>query len=63
MKDRSIILLEATFALLKKCNESPYVLNVLEETVHYDEAECDGHCLMEDIENCLEDHPTDAGNK
>lgn len=26
-----------------------YVLDLLEETVFYDEAECDGYCLKEDI--------------
>lgn len=46
-------LLVATYELLKKQNESPYVINILETTVNYDNAECDGYCLMEDIENCL----------
>ena len=47
-------LLKATYDLLEKQKESPYVLNLLSETIFYDEAECDGSCLMEDIENLLE---------
>lgn len=47
-------LLKATYDLLEKQYRSPYVLNLLSETIFYDEAECDGNCLMEDIENLLE---------
>ncbi len=47
--DRATILLMAVFELLKKQKESRYVLNLLDEIVHYDEADCDGNCLMEDI--------------
>ena len=47
--NRKEMLLKATYDLLKKCDEGPYVKNVLEETVFYDEADCDGSCLMEDI--------------
>ena len=53
---RARILLEATHNLFEKQMESGYVLNLLAETIFYDEAECDGHCLMEDIENLLEYH-------
>lgn len=42
-------LLKAAVDLLGKQKESNYVLNLLEETVYYDDAECDGYCLMEDI--------------
>ena len=52
-KDRKTILLKATYDLLKKCSESFYVLNPLETTVFYDGVECDGQCLMEDIEDEL----------
>ena len=31
-------------------DNSLYVLNLLAETVYYDDAECDGNCLMEDID-------------
>lgn len=47
---RADTLLKATYELLNKQHESYYVLNLLAETVYYDEAECDGNCLMEDID-------------
>lgn len=47
--DRKTVLLKAAYELLRKCDRSFYVLNVMEQTTHYDEAECDGFCLMEDI--------------
>lgn len=46
---RRIVLLKAAHALLKKCEEGPFVKNALEETVFYDGTECDGYCLMNDI--------------
>lgn len=51
--DRKVELLIAAYNLLNKQKKSQYVLNLLSTTVHYDDAECDGSCLMEDIENCL----------
>lgn len=42
-------LLRATYNLLKKQEDTPHVLNMLETTVEYDGTECDGSCLMEDI--------------
>jgi hypothetical protein len=53
MEDRSITLLKACRELLNKQNESIYVLNLLEETVYYDDTDCDGSCLLEDIEDYL----------
>ena len=53
VQDRVIMLLECAYNLLQKQNESPFVLNMLEETVEYDGAECDGNCLLDDIENVL----------
>jgi hypothetical protein len=50
LEDRKITLLKACRNLLKKQEKSHYVLNLLSETVLYDEADCDGHCLLEDIE-------------
>ena len=47
-------LLNACAELFNKQNESFYVLNLLEETVYYDECECDGNCLWEDIVSLLE---------
>ena len=47
---RADTLLKATYELLNKQHESYYVLNLLADTVYYDEAECDGNCLMDDID-------------
>ena len=47
---RADTLLTATHDLLQKQYKNIYVLNLLAETINYDEAECDGNCLMEDIE-------------
>lgn len=52
--DRAETLLRATHELLNKQTETIYVLNMLTETVFYDGAECDGSCLMEDIEAWFE---------
>ena len=51
--DRKTELLIAAYKLLDEQNKTPYVLNMLETTVDYDNTECDGSCLMEDIESCL----------
>jgi hypothetical protein len=53
--DRAITLLKATYDILTKQKESPYVLNVLEQTSIWDGVECDGYCLMEDIEAYLDE--------
>lgn len=47
--ERAKTLLKATKELLEKQDNSYYVLNLLEETVFYDGAECDGYCLKDDI--------------
>lgn len=54
MEDRKVTLLKACMELLEKQNKSVYVLNLLSETIHYDEADCDGYCLLEDIKCELE---------
>lgn len=54
MENRKITLLKACMELLKKQEESTCVLNLLEETVFYDEVDCDGGCLLSDIEAELE---------
>lgn len=59
MKDeqmtRAKVLLQATRDLLSKQKESYIVLDMLEQTVHYDGADCDGNCLLDDIDNLLSD--------
>lgn len=52
--DRAITLLKACVELLEKQKNSHFVLNMLTETVFYDDAECDGYCLIEDIKAELE---------
>ena len=52
--ERAKVLLKACYDLLQKQEESHYVLNLLETTIHYDEADCDGYCLKDDIEAELE---------
>lgn len=51
--ERKDILLKAAYDLLKKQDRSHYVLNLLTETAHWDEADCDGHCLMTEISELL----------
>jgi len=53
--NRAETLLRAAHQLLKRQDKSSYVLNILAETVFYDDAECDGNCLMEDIEYWLDE--------
>jgi hypothetical protein len=48
-QDRKTILLRAAYDLLQQANSSHYVLQATDIIVHYDNAECDGACLMEDI--------------
>lgn len=50
---RELVLLRATYQLLKQQTETPYVINVLEQSTVWDEARCDGYCLMEEIEELL----------
>jgi hypothetical protein len=52
--ERAKVYLKATSDLLQKQNESHYVLNLLETTVFYDEADCDGYCLKDEIDTFLE---------
>jgi hypothetical protein len=52
--DRKTELLRAAYDLLRKQDRSFYVLNLLTETVRYDDADCDGRCLMDDIAGELE---------
>ncbi len=52
--ERAKVYLKATSDLLQKQKESHYVLNLLETTVFYDEADCDGYCLKDEIDTFLE---------
>lgn len=48
-KNRKDVLLKAAYDILKSCSQGPYVKDALSEIAFYDDAECDGACLMEDI--------------
>ena len=48
-ESRARELLDACIDLLSKQKESDCTLNMLEETVYYDEAENNGSCLIDDI--------------
>lgn len=52
--DRKITLLKACMELLEKQEQSGVVLNLLEESIHYDDVESDGSGLLEDIKEYLE---------
>lgn len=52
-ENRKDVLLKAAYDLLKNCHDSHYVLNVLETTVFYDDTDCDGYCLANDIADAL----------
>lgn len=56
---RADTLLKATYDLLNKQHGNYYVLNLLAETVYYDGAECDGNCLMEDIDAWMDERGID----
>ncbi len=32
--------------MLRKCEDSPFVVSPMETVVFYDDADCDGSCLM-----------------
>ena len=55
IEKREITLLKACLKLLKECEDGIYVKNAMEITIFYDDAECDGYCLMKDIESFLDD--------
>lgn len=52
--DRKEVLLRACYDLLMKQVESGYVLNLLDEIIHYDDTDVDGNCLLEDIRDELD---------
>lgn len=50
---REQLLLKVAYQLLKKQENSYYILNLLEESTVWDGVHCDGYCLMEDINDLL----------
>lgn len=55
VEPREVTLMKVMYKFLKKQDNSPYVLNLLEEIDFWDDVECDGYCLMDDIKYHLED--------
>lgn len=54
MEDRAIVLLKAAQELLIKQKEAGILIDH-PLTVHYDDADCDGYCLIDDIQAYLAD--------
>ena len=54
-QEQATKLLKATLDILKQCDEGGYVKNVMEVTAIWDEAECDGNCLMEEVESLIDE--------
>lgn len=52
--DRAKVFIKAIHDLLQKQKDSYYVLDLLAETVFYDDADCDGYCLYEETREWLE---------
>lgn len=52
-EDRAKVLLTAVLEILTTCDQSGYVLDVMEQTAFYDGTDCDSICLMEDIKHYL----------
>lgn len=48
-KNRKKVLLRACFDMLRKCEDARFVISPLETEVYYDEADCDGSCLLDDL--------------
>ena len=49
MTDRKAILLRAAFDLIRRSIDDGHVAETASIVTRYDDANCDGHCLMEDI--------------
>lgn len=49
--DRATTLLKVAKRFFEQQKDSPYTLDLLSATEIYDGAECDGYCLVDDIEN------------
>jgi len=47
--DRKNVLLRAAYDLLRRSEQDHYVREATSIIVRYDDANCDGYCLMEDI--------------
>lgn len=50
---RAKVLLKAMCDMMKKQDNSRYVLNIFETTAVWDNAECDGYCLYEEAKELI----------
>lgn len=48
-----VVLLKLTYEILKKCDQSVYMLDVMAQEAHIDNYSVDGHGLMNDIKDTL----------
>ena len=53
--DRGVVLLNAVRELLEIQEKRGVVVNILNQCVYYDEAMCDGQCVLDDIRAYLEE--------
>ena len=56
MEPRHITLLRAARDLIAKQKNSHFVLDLTAETVFYDDTDCDGSCLLDDINAFLDEY-------
>lgn len=52
--DRMEILLKAMVDIVKKLDNTPYVLSFFEQTAVWDGTDCDGYCLFEEAKEVLQ---------
>lgn len=53
--DRGVVLLNAVRELLEIQEKSGVVVDILSKSVYYDDAFCDGQCVLDDIRAYLEE--------
>lgn len=54
---RQLTLLLAARDILTKCQNSPCVEDVMSVTAIWDDAECDGYCLLNEINDLITEKP------
>ena len=47
--DRKSTLLRAAYDLIRRSQQGPFVEDTVGIVVHYDDCDCDGYCLADDI--------------
>jgi len=60
--DRKDILLKAAYDILTKCDNAPCIVDVFEQTAIWDDAECDGYCLFDEIRELLYEEGIEVNN-